>query len=59
MLRPYDEVKDQCKTSSREYVCVFRVVESELTYSDPNKAFKVSEIFKEWFYQFHSPSQFL
>ena len=33
-------------------------VKSELTYSYPKRAFRVSEIFKESFYQFHAPSEF-
>ena len=33
-------------------------IKSEQTYNTPNKAFKVSEIFKEWLYQFHKPTEF-
>ena len=35
---------------------LFCAVKSEQTYSDPNRAFKVSEIFLGWFYKYHSPS---
>ena len=35
-------------------VCVFCAYKLEPTYNDPSRAFKISEIFKEWFYQFHS-----
>ena len=34
------------------------VVKSKLTYRDPYRAFKLSDIFKEWFWEFHSPSEF-
>ena len=33
---------------------LFCVVQLKLTYSNPNRAFKVCEMFKEWFCQFHS-----
>ena len=32
---------------------LFYAVKSELTYNNLNRTFKVSEVFKEWFYQFH------
>ena len=38
-------------------MCVFCVVKSEVSCTDPNRAFKVSEMFKEWFYLFHIASK--
>lgn len=32
-------------------VCVFCVTSLELTYTDPNRAFREAELFKELFYQ--------
>ena len=37
---------------------MFFVVKWEVTNSDLNRIFKISKIFKEWLYQFHSPSEF-
>ena len=39
-------------------MCVFCAAKSKLNYSNPNRVFKVSEIFNEWLYQFHSPTEF-
>lgn len=37
-------------------MCILCAIKLELTYNHPSRAFKVSEIFKDWFYQFHSPT---
>ena len=39
-------------------VCVFCAIKLEPTYSNPNRAFKVSEIYKEYFYLIHSLTEF-
>ena len=37
---------------SCSFVCMLYAGKSELTSSNPNRTFKVSEIVKKWFYQF-------
>lgn len=36
-------------------VCVLCAIKSQLTYTNPNWAFEVSEIYKEWLYFHHHP----
>lgn len=41
-------------------ICFYSLyaIRLELLYSDPNWSFKVSEIFKEMFYHYHTTSRF-
>lgn len=35
------------------HLWLLHAIKSKPTYSEPNGAFKVTEVFKQWFYQFH------